>query len=153
MWANLDTKSVNPETLAKLVVDCGMSGRAIYMGNFVPSVDYMVRYLAVDPLACFAMGYSDLESLMEREELSDLSTRQRIYISAGAGGVSIVETIKEAGFKFKTAGVNENNYTERMSLIPDFIEFESWINCEELNNLFLDSLDFNIYDKDRTNTS
>lgn len=134
MTANIDCKSIVPETLAKLVIDCGMSGRAVYANTTTANA---LRILAVDPNAGFLFSYSESNITTWGTALEDYSTRQRSCAWSTSISFDALEKTRTAGFKYLLSEVNS---TVNMHYCPDVIEFKDSADCKQLNQAYLDSL-------------
>lgn len=134
MCANIDCKSIDPETLAKLVVDVGMSGRVAYANT---STAYATRILAVDPNAGFIIAYSANNLSNWANVLTDYHVRQRSYAYASTISDTAVESTRSYGFKYMLSGVS---YASRITQVPDMVEYLAWIDCKAANKQYLDNL-------------
>lgn len=139
MHANIDCKAINATTLAKLVVDCGMSGRAAYANTTTSNV---ATILATDPNAGFIFPYSSLSDWATAIE--DYHVRQRSYAWASAISNEVLENTRSYGFKFLVSETNTSNYSSKMKFNPDMVEFQATQDCKTLNNAYLNSLDFGL---------
>ena len=135
MDVNLDCKAINTTTLAKLVVDCGMSGRVYYANTSVANAS---EILAIDPNAGFLFSYSASNLTSWASALTDYHTRQRSFAWATTVSSAALEATRASGFKYLLSEVNS---TTLMSFAPDVIEFVATANCGELNKAYLESLD------------
>lgn len=133
MKVNLDCKVIDASTLAKLVVDCGMSGRAIYGGT---NQENAATILTIDPNAGFVFGYENMQWWLN--VLSDYHVRQKSYAWAPSISEQMLKATRAEGFKFL---LNEQSTTNNMHYVPDCIEFISTANINVLNQSYLDSLD------------
>ncbi len=133
MNANIDCKAINAETLAQLVVDCGMSGRVAY-ANLYPSSASPI--LSVDPNAGFIFSYNS-SNLTAWANVLDYHTRQRSYAWSGSVSYEALEATRALGFKYLQ---NEVNSTTNMHYAPDMIEFKVNADCHALNKSYLQSL-------------
>lgn len=139
MYANIDCKAVNPTTLAKLVVDCGMSGRTSYANISTASV---ATILGIDPNAGFIFSIYTLDAVATwASALQDYHTRQRSYAWSSAISYENLETVRAAGFKYMLTSVSN---TTNMSYAPDMIEFNANADCKALNQAYLNSIDFGL---------
>lgn len=135
MNVNLDCKAINPATLAKLVVDCGMSGRVYYANTLTSNASAI---LAVDPNAGFLFNYSADALTTWASALPDYHTRQRSFAWASTISNEALEATRSLGFKYLLSEVNS---TALMYFAPDVIEFVATANCGELNDAYLSSID------------
>lgn len=135
MDVNLDCKAINPATLAKLVVDCGMSGRVYYANTSTTNASAI---LAVDPNAGFLFNYSADALTTWASALPDYHTRQRSFAWSSTVNTEALEATRALGFKYL---LSEVSTTALMSFAPDVIEFVATANCGELNKTYLNSLD------------
>ena len=134
MSANVDCKSIDPETLAQLVVDVGMSGRVSYANT---STAYATRILAVDPNAGFIIAYSTSNLSTWASLLTDYHARQRSYAYANTINNTALENTRSYGFRYMLSGVS---YASQITHVPDMVEFLSWIDCKAVNKTYLDAL-------------
>ena len=134
MCANIDCKSIEPETLAKLVVDVGMSGRVAYANT---STAYATRILAVDPNAGFIIAYSASNLSTWSNVLADYHVRQRSYAYASSISNEALEATRSYGFKYMLSGIS---YATQISCVPDMVEYLAWIDCKAVNQQYCDSL-------------
>lgn len=134
MTANIDCKSINPETLAKLVVDSGMSGRAVYANTSNTNAE---RILAVDPNAGFLFGYTSANISAWKETFADYHVRERSYAWSSSVSYEAMEETRTAGFKYLLSEVSD---TTNMPYAPDVIEFVATADCKTINQNYLDSL-------------
>ena len=135
MCCNLDCKAINPTTVAKLVVDCGMSGRTYYANT---SIEDAITILTVDPNAGFLFAYSASNLTAWGEALQDYHTRQRSYAWSTSVSYEALEETRTLGFKYL---LSEVSATTLMPYAPDCIEFKYHANCKALNQAYLDSLE------------
>lgn len=136
---NIDCKDISGATLSQLVVDCGMSGRAVYANTtklVAPTI------LATDPNAGFAFGYSGLATWTEA--LTDYHVRQRSYAWASSISYEALEATRAAGFKYLVSEVNATNYSSKMPFNADMVEFQADQNCKAINKTYLDNLDLGL---------
>lgn len=133
MCANIDCKSIDPETLAKLVVDVGMSGRVAYANT---STAYATRILAVDANAGFIISFSDTALSNWTNVLTDYHTRQRSYMYGGAN-IANIEKAKSNGYRYMITGIS---YANQITQVPDMVEYLAWIDCKAVNRTYLDNL-------------
>lgn len=132
MSANIDCKAINASTLAKLVVDTGMSGRVAYANTTTANA---ATILGVDPNAGFIFSYSDLATWTSA--ITDYHTRRRSYAWASTISNAALEATRAAGFKYSLSEVSS---TTLMPFVPDMIEFTSTSDCNSLNRSYIDSL-------------
>lgn len=135
MTANIDCKVINPSTLAKLVIDCGMSGRSVYANLSVANAQAI---LAVDPNAGFLFQYSSANITAWSNALTDYAVRQRSYAWSPNVSFEAMEETRTAGFKYLLSEVNS---TTNMHFCPDCIEFGTTADCKALNEAYLNSLE------------
>lgn len=133
MKVEIDCKDVDATTLAKLVVDCGMSGRTIYGGINQTNA---ATILTIDPNAGFVFGYENLQWWLN--VLSDYHVRQKSYAWATSISEQMLEATRAKGFKFL---LSEQSTINNMHYVPDCIEFISTANINALNQSYIDSLD------------
>ena len=136
MKANVDCKQINPTTLAKLVVDCGMSGKVMYANTSIANAQSI---LATDPNAGFIFEYSEENLSWWATALTEYHTRQRSYAWSPNVSYDALEKTRSYGFKYLLAGVT---ITALMSYVPDCVEFEATANCKVLNDTYINSLSF-----------
>ena len=136
MKANVDCKQINPTTLAKLVVDCGMSGKVMYANTSIANAQTI---LATDPNAGFIFEYSEEGLSAWATALTEYHTRQRSYAWSPNVSYDALEKTRSYGFKYLLAGVTT---TALMSYAPDCVEFEATANCKALNDTYINSLSF-----------
>ena len=141
MKANIDCKDVAPATLAKLVVDCGMSGRVAYANM---SYGYCNSFLAVDPNSGFIFPYSTNNLTNFEDAISEYAVKQRSYAWASSISYEALEATRAAGFKYLVSEVNATNYSSKMPFNPDMVEFQANQNCKAINKAYLDSLDLGL---------
>ena len=134
MYCNLDCKAINPTTVAKLVVDCGMSGRTFYANT---SISNAQAILAIDPNAGFLFSYSAENLTAWGDALQDYHTRQRSYAWSSSVSYEAMEATRKAGFKYLLSEVNS---TANMHFAPDCIEFQDGVDCQALNQQYINSL-------------
>ena len=139
MSANIDCKVIDPTTLAQLVVDCGMSGRASYANTTTANA---ATILATDPNAGFIFAYSSLSTWASA--ISDYHVRQRSYAWASTISNASIEATRKQGFKVLVSEVNSSNYTTKMPFNADMVEFQASVDCKQLNEAYLNSLDFGL---------
>ena len=132
MSANIDCKAINASTLAKLVVDTGMSGRVAYANT---STSNAATILGVDPNAGFIFSYSDLATWTSA--ITDYHTRQKSYAWASTISNAALEATRAAGFNYM---LSEVSTTALMSYVPDMVEFTAASDCNSLNRSYIDSL-------------
>ena len=132
MSANIDCKAINASTLAKLVVDTGMSGRVAYANT---STSNVATILGVDPNARFIFSYSDLATWTSA--ITDYHTRRRSYAWASTISNAALEATRAAGFNYL---LSEVSTTALMSYVPDMVEFTATSDCNSLNRSYIDSL-------------
>lgn len=136
--ANIDCKAINAQTLAQLVVDSGMSGRAAYANT---SPTNAATILGIDPNAGFIFSYSSANVLTWRTALSDYHTRRRSYTWASSISNAAMEEARAAGFNYMLTSVsNSNNFAYN----PDMVEFNASANCKSINETYLASLDLGL---------
>lgn len=131
---NLDCKSINPTTLAGLVVDCGMSGRVYYANTTTSNASAI---LSVDPNAGFLFPYSSENLTLWATALPDYHTRQRSYAWATNVSNAALEATRALGFKYLLSEVSS---TTLMPYAPDAIEFAANANCKTINETYLAGL-------------
>ena len=139
MSANIDCKSITAATLAKLVVDCGMSGRACYANLMSSSVGTI---LEIDPNAGFIFSYSYLTNFTNAIE--DYHVRQRSYAWSSSISTEAIEATRALGFKYLVSETDASNYSSKMPYVPDMVEFKATANCKAINQTYLNSLDFGL---------
>ena len=132
MSANIDCKAINASTLAKLVVDTGMSGRVAYANTTTANA---ATILGIDPNAGFIFSYSDLATWTSA--ITDYHTRQKSYAWATTVTNAALEATRAGGFKYL---LSEVSATTLMPFVPDIIEFTSTSDCNSLNRSYIDSL-------------
>lgn len=132
MYANVDCKAINASTLAKLVVDTGMSGRVAYANT---STSNVATILGVDPNAAFIFSYSSLSTW--ESAITDYYTRQRSYAWASTVSNEALEATRAAGFKYL---LSEVSTTTLMPSVPDMVEFTSTSDCNSLNRSYIGNL-------------
>ena len=135
MKVNLDCKAINAATLAKLVIDSGMSGNVYYANT---STANAATILSVDLNAGFLFPYSSANLTTWATALTDYHTRQSSYAWSSTVSIEALEATRKAGFKYLLSEVSS---TALMSTAPDVIEFVATANAGELNQQYLDSLD------------
>ena len=138
MIANIDCKSVTPESIAKLVVDCGMSGKSMYANlqrSDAPTI------IANDPNAAFLIGYTEERLTTWASTLSDFRIINKSYMYGESISYDVLEKVRRAGFKYMLVDVNS---TTNMPYNPDAIEYQSNVNIQALNKTYIESLDFGI---------
>ena len=138
MTANIDCKAINAATLAQLVVDNGMSGRAVYANT---STSNAAAILAVDPNAGFLFSYSTENLATWSTALTDYHVRNRSYAWAATVSDAAMEAARALGFKYLLSEVDS---TTNMHYAPDCIEFRATADCKTLNATYLASLDFGL---------
>lgn len=138
MTANIDCKNINPETLAKLVIDSGMSGRALYANLSTTNAG---RILAVDPNAGFIFYYDESDLETWKSYLTDYIVRNRSYVYDTSINHEKLEKTRTAGFKFLLSNVST---TTNMIYNPDAIQFRSEADIKTLNESYLNSIDLGI---------
>ena len=138
MTANIDCKAINAATLAQLVVDSGMSGRAVYANT---STSNAAAILAVDPNAGFLFSYSTENLATWSTALTDYHVRNRSYAWATTVSNAVMEATRALGFKYL---LSDADSTINMHFAPDCIEFKATANCKTLNAAYLASLDFGL---------
>lgn len=139
MSANIDCKAINATTLAQLVVDCGMSGRAAYANTATSNV---ATILATDPNAGFIFPYYSLSDWATAIE--DYHVRQRSYAWASAISNATIEATKAYGFNYLVSETNSSNYSSKMKFNPDMVEFQATQDCKTINSQYLNSIDFGL---------
>lgn len=132
MSANIDCKDINASTLAKLVVDTGMSGRVAYANTTTANA---ATILGVDPNAGFIFSYSDLATWTSA--ITDYHTRCRSYAWASTVSNTALEAARAAGFKYLLSEVSSITL---MPFVPDMTEFTSTSDCNSLNRSYIDNL-------------
>lgn len=138
MHANIDCKVINATTLAQLVVDCGMSGRASYANT---STANAATILGIDPNAGFIFSYSSSNLTSWASALSDYHTRQRCYVWASTINNSSLEATRKFGFKYMLTSVGS---ITNLSYNPDMVEFNASADCKAINKAYLESIDFGL---------
>lgn len=138
MSANIDCKSINASTLAKLVVDCGMSGRVAYANTTTANA---TTILATDQNAGFIFSYSADNLSAWGTTLTDYHIRQKSYAWSSSISYANLEATRTAGFKYLLSNVST---TTNMPYCPDMVEFVSTANCKALNQSYLDGIDFGL---------
>ena len=132
MYCNLDCKGINATTLAKLVVDCGMSGRTMYANT---SLANATTILTIDPNAGFLFSYSNLATWASA--ITDYHIRQRSYAWASTISYEALEATRAYGFKYL---LSEVSTTTLMPYAPDCIEFVATADSRKLNDAYLEGL-------------
>lgn len=135
MMVNIDCKEINAETLATLVVDSGMSGRALY-SNVTTSAAATI--LGIDPNAGFCFPYSAENITSWSTALQNYETKSKSYAWGTTISYEILRTVRENGFKYL---LTEVSAITNMHFSPDCIEFVSTVNSNDLNNTFLKTID------------
>lgn len=138
MSANIDCKAIDPETLAQLVVDSGMSGRAAYANT---STSAAATILSIDPNAGFIFSYSSGNISTWASALSDYHTRQRSYAWASSISFEALDVTRAAGFRYLLSNVGS---TTNLHYCPDMAEFVATADCKTINQQYLNSLDFGL---------
>lgn len=141
MKANIDCKAINASSLAQLVVDSGMSGRAAYANTTTSNA---TTILSTDPNAGFIFIYTDSNLTTWSTALTDYSVRQRSYAYTSAISYEIIEATRASGFKIMSTETKSTNYMTKMPFNADMMEFSSTANCKTLNQTYLNSLDFGL---------
>lgn len=141
MFANIDCKAINASTLAKLVVDCGMSGRCAYANT---STANATTILSVDPNAGFIFPYSTSNLSSWGTALPDYHVRQRSFAWASSISNESLENTRANGFKFLVSETNASNYTQKMTYAPDMVEFQATVDSKTLNQTYLNNLNFGL---------
>lgn len=138
MKANIDCKAINATTLAQLVVDSGMSGRAAYANT---STANAATILTIDPNAGFIFPYTSANLTSWGNALTDYHTRQRSYAWASTISNEALEATRAKGFKYLYSNVST---ITNMPYNPDIIEFIATADCKALNDAYLANLDFGL---------
>ena len=141
MNANVDCKAIDPNSLAQLVIDCGMSGRVAYANTTAQNA---ATILETDPNAGFIFRYSAENLSAWTELLTDYHTRQRSFAWDYAISYEAMEATRAEGFKYAFTPVSMSNYQNVMPYVPDMCEFSATADCKTINNNYLDSLDFGL---------
>ncbi len=141
MSANIDCKAITASTLAKLVVDTGMSGRCAYANTTTANA---TTILATDPNAGFIFPYSTSNLSSWANAISDYHARQRSYAWSASISNEALENTRAYGFKFLVSETNASNYASKMVYNPDMVEFQATVDCKTLNQNYLNSLDFGL---------
>lgn len=141
MSANIDCKAINASTLAKLVVDTGMSGRCAYANT---STTNATTILGIDPNAGFIFPYSTSNLSTWGTALSDYHVRHRSYAWASSISNESLENTRAYGFRFLVSETNATNYAQKMAYAPDMVEFQDSVDSKTLNQTYLDNLDFGL---------
>lgn len=139
MSANIDCKSITASTLAKLVVDTGMSGRVAYANTSTSNVSTI---LATDPNAGFIFAYSNLSTWATAIE--DYRIRQRSYAWSSSISTAAIEATRAYGFKYLVSETDSTNYSSKMPYVPDMVEFKATADCKAINQAYLNNLDFGL---------
>ena len=133
MCANVDCKAIDPSTLAKLVVDCCMSGRVSYANTTYVNA---TTILGVDPNAGFVIPYSSLSSWSAAAGLNYWN-KSKTYVWEPTITYEMLEAVRAVGFKYMLTSVTS---TTNMNYLPDMVEFSSSADCQTLNNNYLASV-------------
>lgn len=141
MYANIDCKAINASTLAKLVVDCGMSGRTSYANTTTANASTI---LGVDPNAGFIFSYSTSNLSTWATALTDYHVRQKSYVWSSSISNEAIENTRSYGFKYMVSEVNSSNYSTKMPFNPDMVEFQATQDCKTLNRTYLNNVDLGL---------
>lgn len=133
----IDCKSITAESIAKLVIDSGLSGKAVYCNLSQANAQAI---LAIDANASFSVSYNANTIASWAEALGTEVTR-RSAIWSYSLDTAKVEAIKSYGFKTLIANTNKTTYFQFM---PDIVEFTSTSNCKKINQDYLDTIDFGV---------
>ena len=136
---NVDCKEITASTLAKLVVDCGMSGRVAYANT---NTSNAATILNIDPNAGFIFSYGVMSQFVDA--ISDYHVRQKSYAWSSSISTEALENTRAYGFKYLVSETNGSNYTQKMSYVPDMVEFQATVDSKTLNQNYLNSLDFGL---------
>ena len=130
---NIDCKSITPATLAKLVMDCGMSGKVVYFNATVAEVNAL---MLADVNSGYGFKYEQLNSW--KDVITDKAIRQKSYAWANTVTYSALEATRSLGFKYLLSEVTNGNL---MSFAPDCIEFTSTTDSKKVNNSYIAALE------------
>lgn len=126
---NIDCKAITPATLAKLVMDCGMSGKVIYFNATVAEVNAL---MLADVNSGYGFKFEQLNSW--KDVITDKAIRQKSYAWANTVTYSALEATRSLGFKYLLSEVTNSTL---MSFAPDAIEFTATTDCKKVNNSYI----------------
>lgn len=139
MKMNIDCKSIEPQSLTKLVIDNGMSGKSAYANMSISDAEII---LANDPNAGFIFNSADISTWLAF--LTDYHVRQRSFTWNYQTTISEIENARKNGIGFLSAGTNASNYQVIMDLKPDMVEFVDSVDFKLLNKQYLDSINLGV---------
>ena len=120
MGVNIDLKNglAIAETVAKLVLKCGMQGKVIYAlnGAGMPAINAII---AIDPDACF-----DGHGVSFAQQVKDYPERgKRCYCYTKDTSPETVNAIRNYGCKLELISLKPENFEAAIACHPDICEF------------------------------
>lgn len=127
IFAFIDCKSIDADTLAELVISCGMSGKTSYANTTIENANTI---LSIDKNASFTISYSDANLEAWGNALDDEVIRKS-YMWGTGSDQGIINNVRETGFGYLMTPITY--LANKLSFLPDAVEFETNIDCSDIN--------------------